>query len=102
MFATCSTSPHLLGTAARREAHRNAPDLLDPRGSAAGKTLRRRRTAFLAYFDADSASDGGTEAVDGIIDLGRRIARGFRDFEHQRLRMLLVTRGFDASPHTQL
>ena len=67
-----------------------------------GKTLRRWRTAFLAYFDTDGASNGGTEAVNGIIELGRRIARGFRNFEHYRLRMLLITGGLDASPHTQL
>lgn len=67
-----------------------------------GKTLRRWKTAFLAYFDTDGASNGGTEAVNGIIELGRRIARGFRNFEHYRLRMLLITGGLDASPHTQL
>ena len=67
-----------------------------------GKTLRRWRTAFLAYFDTDGASNGGTEAINGIIELGRRIARGFRNFEHYRLRMLLITGGLDASPHTQL
>lgn len=67
-----------------------------------GKTLRRSRTAFLAYFDTDGASNSGTEAINGIIELGRRIARGFRNFEHYRLRMLLITGGLDASPHTQL
>src|SRR5690625_2133857 len=67
-----------------------------------GETLRRWRTAFLAYFDTHGASNGGTEAVNGIIELGRRIARGFRNFEHYRLRMLLITGGLDASPHTQL
>ena len=64
-----------------------------------GKTLRRWKTAFLAYFDTDGASNGGTEAVNGVIELGRRIARGFRNFEHYRLRMLLITGGLDASPH---
>lgn len=67
-----------------------------------GKMLRRWRTAFLAYFDTDGASNGGTEAVNGLIELGRRIARGFRNVEHYRLRMLLITGGLDASPHTQL
>ena len=67
-----------------------------------GKTLRRWRTALLAYFDTGGASNGGTEAINGIIELGRRIARGFRNFEHYRLRMLLITGGLDASPHTQL
>jgi len=67
-----------------------------------GKTLRSWKTAFLAYFDTAGASNGGTEAINGIIELGRRIARGFRNFEHYRLRMLLITGGLDASPHTQL
>ena len=35
-----------------------------------GKTLRRWKTAFLAYFATDGASNGGTEAVNGIIELG--------------------------------
>ena len=73
-----------------------------PETARLGKTLRRWRTAFLAYFDTDGASNGGTQAINGIIELGRRIARGFRNVEHYRLRMLLITRGLDASPHTQL
>ena len=67
-----------------------------------GKTLRRWRTAFLACFDTDGAGNGGSEAINGIIELGRRIAGGFRSFGHYRLRMLLITGGLDASPHTQL
>ncbi|MFB9775585.1 transposase, partial [Brevibacterium otitidis] len=50
----------------------------------------------------DGASNGGTEAVNGLIELGRRIARGFRNFENYRLRMLLIAGGLDASTHTQL
>ena len=67
-----------------------------------GKTLRRWKTGFLANFDTDSASSGGTEAINGIIEPGRRIVRGFPNFKHYRLRMLVVTGGLDASPHSQL
>ena len=47
-------------------------------------------------------SSGGTEAFNAIIEHGHRIARGFSNIEHYRLRMLLDTGGLDASPHTQL
>jgi transposase len=58
-----------------------------------GKTLRRWRSAFLAYFDTDGASNGGTEAINGLIELHRRIARGFRNRDNYRLRMLLIGGG---------
>ncbi|MCH7998694.1 MAG: transposase, partial [Chloroflexi bacterium] len=60
-----------------------------------GRTLRKWKTTILAYFDTDGASNGGTEAVNGLIELGRRIARGFRNFDHYRLRMLLIAGGLD-------
>src|SRR5699024_2780502 len=90
------------GPTPRRAADREAAVLPDPGVARLGKTLRRWRTAFLAYFDTDGASNGGTEAINGIIKLGRRIARGLRNFEHYRLRMLLIACDLDASPHTQL
>jgi transposase len=34
---------------------------------------------FLAYFGTGRANNGGTEAINGIIELHRRIARGFRN-----------------------
>ena len=37
-----------------------------------------------------------------IIELGRRIARGYRNPTSYQLRMLLITGGLDASTHTQL
>jgi transposase len=42
-----------------------------------GKTLNQWRREFLGYFDTDGANNGGTEAVNGLIELHRRIARGF-------------------------
>lgn len=63
-----------------------------------GKTLKQWRSAFLAYFDTSRANNGGTEAVNGLIELHRRIARGFRNRENYRLRMLLIGGGLD-HPH---
>jgi hypothetical protein len=44
-----------------------------------GRTLRRWRSAFLAYFTTQRANNGGTEAINGIIELHRRLARGYRN-----------------------
>lgn len=63
-----------------------------------GKTLKKWREAFLAYFDTGRASNGGTEAINGLIELHRRVARGFRNREHYRLRMLLIGGGL-THPH---
>jgi transposase len=63
-----------------------------------GRTLKQWRTAFLAYFDTGRSSNGGTEAVNGLIELHRRIARGFRNRDNYRLRMLLIASGL-TSPH---
>ena len=38
----------------------------------------------------------------GIIELGRRTARGYRNPTNYQLRMLLIAGGLDASTHTQL
>ena len=67
-----------------------------------GKTLRRWREQFLGYFTTDRANNGGTEAINGIIELGRRTARGYRNPTNYHLRMLLIAGGLDASTHTQL
>jgi transposase len=55
-----------------------------------GRTLRAWRNQFLAYFTTGRASNGGTEAINGIIELHRRVARGFRNPCNYRLRMILV------------
>jgi len=34
--------------------------------------------------------DSGTEAINGIIELHRRIARGYRNPDKYRVRMLLI------------
>ncbi len=55
-----------------------------------GRTLRGWRTQLLAYFTTGRANNGGTEAINGIIELHRRIARGFRNPANYRLRMILA------------
>ena len=65
-----------------------------------GRTLRKWKDAFLAYFDTGGASNGPTEAINGIIELGRRTARGYRNPTNYQLRMLLIAGGLDASTHT--
>ena len=71
-----------------------------------GRTLRKWKDAFLAYFDTGGASNGSTEAINGhyraIIELGRRTARGYRNPTSYQLRMLLIAGGLDTSTHTQL
>lgn len=47
----------------------------------------------MAYFSTGRANNGGTEAINGIIELHRRLARGFRNRDNYRLRMLLTTGG---------
>ena len=60
-----------------------------------GRTLKQWREAFLAYFDTGRSSNGGTEAINGLIELHRRVARGFRNRHNYRLRMLLIGGGLD-------
>jgi transposase len=58
-----------------------------------GRTLKQWKTAILAYFDTNGASNGPTEAINGVIETTRRIARGFRNFTNYRLRCLLAGGG---------
>jgi transposase len=55
-----------------------------------GRTLNAWKQQFLAYFTTQRANNGGTEAINGIIELHRRIARGFRNPANYRLRMILA------------
>jgi transposase len=58
-----------------------------------GRTLNRWREQFLNYFRAGKVSNGGAEALNGIIELHRRIGRGFTNPENYRLRMLAACGG---------
>jgi transposase len=83
-----------------REARTLAENLLAslpscpvPEVARLGRTLRRWKTQFLAYFTTARASNGGTEALNGIVEIHRRIARGLRNPTSYRLRMILVGGG---------
>ncbi len=52
----------------------------------------------LARTSTGRSSNGGTEAINGLIELHRRVARGFRNRANYRLRMLLIGGGL-ARPH---
>lgn len=58
-----------------------------------GRTLNQWAEPLLVYFDTVGASNGGTEAVNGLIELHRRIARGFRNRDNYRPRCLLIGGG---------
>ncbi len=58
-----------------------------------GRTLRQWRAQVLAYFDTSGVSNGGTEAINLLIEKTRRLAHGFRNFDNYRLRILLVADG---------
>ncbi|MDP9434643.1 MAG: transposase [Actinomycetota bacterium] len=58
-----------------------------------GRTLRSWRAQVLAYFDTHGLSNGGTEAINLLIEKARRLAHGYRNFTNYRLRMLLATGG---------
>jgi transposase len=63
-----------------------------------GRTLRQWSSHVLARFDTHRISNGGTEAVNLIIEKTRRLAHGFRTFEHYRLRILLAASGLKPYP----
>ena len=58
-----------------------------------GRTLRQWRSQILAYFSTGGVNNGGTEAINLLIEKTRRLAHGFRNFEHYRLRILLAADG---------
>jgi transposase len=55
-----------------------------------GRTLRQE---ILAYFASGGVSNGGTEAINGVIEKSRSLAHGFRNFINYRIRILLAADG---------
>jgi hypothetical protein len=58
-----------------------------------GRTLRQWRTQILARFATGGVNNGGTGAINGIIEKARRLAHGFWNFDNNRLRILLAADG---------
>jgi len=58
-----------------------------------GRSLRQWRAEILAYFATGGVSNGGTEAINGVIEKTRRLAHGFRNFTNYRLRIMLAADG---------
>ena len=64
-----------------------------------GRTLKRRATDILAYFDNPHTSNGPTEAINGRLEHLRGIAQGFVNHRNYRLHCLLHSGGFQHLPH---
>jgi transposase len=58
-----------------------------------GRTLRWWRQEVLVCFATGGVSNGGTEAINGVVEKTRRLAHGFRHFTNYRSRILLAVDG---------
>lgn len=67
-----------------------------------GKTLKKRATDIVAYFDRPGTSNGPTEAINGRLEHLRGSALGFRNLTNYIARCLLETGGFKPQLHPQL
>ena len=67
-----------------------------------GRTLKRRATDILAYFDHPHTRNGPTEAINGRLEHLRGSALGFRNLTNYITRCLLETGGFRPQLHPQL
>ena len=81
------------GRAAAEKVLAALPSCPIPEIARLGRTLCKWKDAFLAYWTTDRSNNGGTEAINGLIELHRRLARGYRNRETYRLRMLLIAGG---------
>ena len=70
-----------------------ATDLPHPRDRPPGPDPAKVERRLLAHLDTGRTSNGPTEAINGIIELGRRTARGYRNHNNHRLRNLLEVGG---------
>jgi transposase len=79
---------HIIGSLAE-----GVPEAL-PEVARLGRTLKRRATDILAYFDHPRTSNGPTEAINGRIENLRGNALGFRNLTNYITRALLDVGGF--------
>jgi transposase len=84
---------HTAGAALAEKAIAAFPSCPIPEVARLGRTLRAWRPQVLAYFTTDGVSNGGTEAINGIIEKTRRLGHGYRNFTNYRLRLLLAAGG---------
>ncbi|KRE62941.1 transposase [Nostocoides sp. Soil756] len=106
--SACHQDTHAAGWAVAEKILATFTSCPIPEVARLGRTLKQWRSEFRprkrevppGYFDTDGASNGGIEAVNGLIELHRRIARGLRNQENYRHRMLFIAGGLGNSPHT--
>ena len=67
-----------------------------------GRTLKKRASDILAYFDRPGTSNGPTEALNGRLEHLRGSALGFRNLTNYIARSLLETGGFRPRLHRGL
>jgi transposase len=67
-----------------------------------GRTLNKRATDVLAYFDRPGTSNGPTEAINGRLEHLRGSALGFRNLTNYIARCLLEAGGFRPRLHPRL
>lgn len=87
-----------LAKARRQQPKRSSPrspPARSPEIARLGRTLRRWADQSLAHFTTGRSNNGPTEAINGLIELHRRIARGYSNPANYRLRMILVGGGLN-------
>jgi hypothetical protein len=89
IFLFGDESVHRRGRVAQRRPSPLA-DLRGERGPAEVKITVPQQFPSVPDRPPGSVCNGGTEAINGIIELHRRIARGFRNPTNYRLRMILA------------
>ena len=67
-----------------------------------GRTLKKRATDVLAYFDRPGTSNRPTEAINGRLEHLRGSALGFRNLTNYIARSLLESGGFRPRLHPGL